>query len=708
MSAAKDSAPLATTSGNLRQPAAAARMVGGSAHSISSQRIVSSTPPTFTRAHYNSKINNNSYTKPPAHSSNVIRALIDQGSQATLITESCVQRLGLQRFRTSTSATVTGIGDKDNQPRGYVMCEITPYNKSEPKLYIEALILPKITSYVPTIPSSFETITHLQNLPLADPELRSSRPIELLLGSDYTDRILLHNIIKGPLGTPVAINSIFGFLLNGRISSTFSSQVCVNVSTYQLDMQIQKFWESESVLETQPLTKDEVLCESIYQNTYSRDSTGKYTVSLPFKENAPPLGDSRGIALSRLHRLESKLSNNHALRADYIKCLQEYIDLGHMELVRNPSTANCYYIPHFSIVKQSSTTTKVRIVYDASCKTTSGHSLNDNLLIGPKLQQDIVQVLLKYRLHNIVFTSDIKMMYRYIQIRNEDRDFQRILWRNSVDDPIQEYRLCTVTFGVASAPFLALRTLRQLALDESSVFPLASQVLLNDVFVDDVVTGAATLEDALKLQRELTGLCRAGTFELRKWTSNNSEFLSSISKEDLNQDDALILSSIDDDNSVKILGLQWNPKTDTFSYHVNIPSPKCTKRIMLSEISKIYDPLGFVSPITLLVKHLIQLLWISGVGWDEQPPQSIYLQTNEERRKHTLVSQKEPQDLDFLEKISSLSKLLRVVSMKFVPTSPHTLSAVSCQLSLVRQEPSSSSNAQRGKSAFFIVSLHSK
>ncbi|CAH2226607.1 jg25712, partial [Pararge aegeria aegeria] len=229
--------------------------------------------------------------------------------------------------------------------------------------------------------------------------------------------------------------------------------------------------------------------------------------------------------------------------------------------------------------------TKVRIVFDASCKSTSGRSLNDNLLIGQKLQPDIIQVQLKYRLHNIAFTADIKMMYRYVKIRDEDRDFQRILWRKSTDDPIQEYRLCTVTFGVASAPFLALRTLRQLALDEASSFPLVSQVLLDDVFVDDIVTGADTLEDALKLQRELIALCKAGTFELRKWISNN------------NHDHAVILSGLDDD--------------------------KCTKRIMLSEISKIYDPLGFLSPITLLVKHLIQTLWISGVGWDEQPPKPI-------------------------------------------------------------------------------------
>nr|XP_034834256.1 uncharacterized protein LOC117990869 [Maniola hyperantus] len=563
----------------------------------------------------------NSEPKP----SRLVRALVDQGSQATLITEACVQRLGLSRYPAQKSTTITGIGDTNEQPRGYALCEVTPHNKPEPKLYIEALILPKITSYIPNIPSSFEQIPHLKDLTLADPELRSTRPVEILLGSDYTDSILLYNNIKGPLGTPVAINSIFGYLLNGKIAHSTSGSVSVNLSTCQLDVQLQRFWELESMPENTHRTKDELNCEKIFVNTHKRDLNGKYTVSLPFKENAPPLGESRAIALSRLNKLEVKLSRNSTLRAEYNKCMQEYLDLGHMEPVHlaKMQSITSYYIPHHCVVKTSASTTKYRVVYDASCKTTSGRSLNDNLLTGQKLHQDITEVLLKFRLHNIVFTADIKMMYRFINLCKEHRDFQRILWRFSPLEPVQEFRLCTVTFGVASAPFLALRTLRQLAMDEAASFPLASQVLLNDVFVDDIVTGASTIEEAIELQRQLTAICKAGTFELRKWTSNNQEFLDSLNTDDSSLDDALILSALDTNDSIKVLGLKWTPKSDTFTYHTDIPPRKCTKRIMLAEIAKIYDPLGFLSPITLFVKHLIQLLWVAGSGWDEAPPKGI-------------------------------------------------------------------------------------
>ncbi|KAJ0182606.1 hypothetical protein K1T71_001975 [Dendrolimus kikuchii] len=282
-----------------------------------------------------------------------------------------------------------------------------------------------------------------------------------------------------------------------------------------------------------------------------------------------------------------------------------------------------YYIPHHSVIKSSSLTTKVRVVFNASSKSSNGISLNDNLLTGPKLHKDICDILLKFRLHKIVFTADIKMMYRFIQVRPEDRDFQRILWRFSTDDPVQDFRLCTVTFGVASAPYLALQTLHQLALDEASTYPQASAILLHDVFVDDVISGADTLEKAISLQKELQALCLSGTFQLRKWSSNSAEFLNAISDTTKVEDDTMVLSSLNDDTSIKVLGLQWNPKYDKFHYSVASPSTICSKRSILSEVARMFDPMGFLSPVTIFVKYLIQLLWIAGIDWDESPPQSI-------------------------------------------------------------------------------------
>lgn len=187
-----------------------------------------------------------------------------------------------------------------------------------------------------------------------------------------------------------------------------------------------------------------------------------------------------------------------------------------------------YYLAHHPVVKLSSATTKIRVVFDASAKDSKGQSLNDSLLTGEKLQKDIFSILLKFRIHKIVFTADIKQMNRQIWIEPKHTDYQRILWRFSPFEDVQDYRLKTVTFGVNSSPFLALRTIQQLIAEGKASFPLAAKVLETDIFVDDVVTGCSSVESALQLQQELVTLCSFGGFELRKWSSNSQILLDKI------------------------------------------------------------------------------------------------------------------------------------------------------------------------------------
>ncbi|XP_061724842.1 uncharacterized protein LOC133530789 [Cydia pomonella] len=363
---------------------------------------------------------------------------------------------------------------------------------------------------MPSVPlAPFAEWPHLQGLALADPEFHKPQPVDMILGEDILMDIIRDGIVRGKPGTPTAINSVFGYLLGGKVNFTPNVSTPRHTCFTSFDNDnLQKFWELESVPEMRSCTPEEKLCESFFQKTHTRDETGRYVVALPFKPDAPPLGESRQIALARFHKLEYRLERNPQLKADYHACLQEYVDLNHMELADDePPAGASYYLPHHCVSKISETT-RTRVVYDAGCRTTSGHSLNDALLTGPKLHLDIVDVLLKFRVHNIAFCSDIKQMYRNILVREIDRDFQRILWRQSPEEPLRDYRLRTVTFGVSSSPYLTLRTIKQLAYDEAKHFPLASPVLLNDVFVDDVVTGADTTVEALALQQELIGLGR--------------------------------------------------------------------------------------------------------------------------------------------------------------------------------------------------------
>lgn len=162
--------------------------------------------------------------------------------------------------------------------------------------------------------------------------------------------------------------------------------------------------------------------------------------------------------------------------------MDEYLNLNHMELIpeheidKNP--AECFYFPHHAVIKESSTTTKLRVVFDGSMKTLSGVSLNDKLMAGPTIQEELTSIMIRWRLHKIVFIADIEKMYRQIAINKQDTDFQRVVWRKSSDAPIQDFRLKTVTYGTKSAPYLAIKTLQQLALDYKYKYQHGSEIIL--------------------------------------------------------------------------------------------------------------------------------------------------------------------------------------------------------------------------------------
>lgn len=549
-----------------------------------------------------------------------VRVLLDSGSQTNIISQKCLNRLGLPS--SPLSLAIFGLGKTSSSVSKGVTCTIRPKDRLEPQFSIETVVLPKICSDMPNAYIECHEWKHLANLKLADPHFNVPKEIELLLGADIFPLLLRNGRAHGKVNEPTAIETVFGWVLMGKVQVTHP--LCkINSFFLSLDLTLKKFWELEEVPKVSPSSPEDLLCEKIFAENHARDRTGRYSVALPFKGPEPLFGESRSIALRRFYSLERRLLLNQDLYQSYREFMKDYLENGHMELASLPPAhpKRVYYIPHHSVINLSSSTTKLRVVFDASCKTVDGESLNDKLLTGPKLQKDLVTLLLQFRLHSLVFTADIKQMYRQINIHSHQRDFQRILWRFSNDHPVQEFSLKTVTYGVSSAPFLALRTLLQLAEDENKAFPLAAQILRSDVYVDDVVTGCSTLNEAILIKDQLISLFQKGGFELRKWASNSSTFLKTI-PESCRQLQSLSFHD-EDDSVVKILGLKWLPCSDVFSYRVEPIEQPCTKRSILSELARIFDPLGFLAPLTFYTKYLIQYLWTLGLEWDETPPSNV-------------------------------------------------------------------------------------
>lgn len=175
-----------------------------------------------------------------------------------------------------------------------------------------------------------------------------------------------------------------------------------------------------------------------------RDDSGRFVVRLPFREDPNKLGGSRDIALRRFNQLERRFKGDKLLRERYVEFMREYQELNHMSPVNGNSLEQqgiIVYLPHHCVFKESSSSTKIRTVFDASSKTDTGVSLNDVLHVGPTLQSSLIEIVMRFRFHQIALTGDLRKMYRQIILHTLDRDFQRILWRENPEENVQEFQL---------------------------------------------------------------------------------------------------------------------------------------------------------------------------------------------------------------------------------------------------------------------------
>jgi len=544
-----------------------------------------------------------------------LQALLDTGAQVSFITKQSVDRLSLTRRHCSTQVNAFS-GASINVVSGITSIVMSPVGKQEP---LDVFIVLNITDSLPQTTFTFTEWPHLSQLELADPTFNIQGSIDILLGADIAPAILTGSRIAGHQSHPIAFGTVFGWVLMGPaapLTNNTLTSMLVNTET-ALEQSLKNFWEIEESPHVQHLSPDEIQAEDIFTTSVKRLESGKFSVALPFKQPRPILGESKVTALKRLHYLEHRLSLDKGLSQQYTDFMRDYLTSEHMEVVSTNQrmTPYCFYIPHHCILRPESHTTKLRVVFDASATTTTGQSLNGNLYTGRKLQQDLPQILIRARIHKILFTADIKQMYRQIEIHSEDRDYLRILWRFEYDQLIEEYRLRTVTYGTSCAPHQALRTLQYLAKIEETTYSLAAQIIMQDTFVDDTLTGANTLEEALRRQNQVISLCARGHFKLHKWASNSSGILQAVSVTDRSTSTDVLFND-ELEAGLKILGMRWDPKQDHFSYTFHCQSIKLSKRSILSA----YLP---SLPVTFLAKHLMQLLWTSGVGWDDPIPEQV-------------------------------------------------------------------------------------
>lgn len=447
----------------------------------------------------------------------------------------------------------------------------------------------------------------LVGLDLADSDYDSSSRIDLLLSS-YTSNVCFrkgtHYSDKRGLK---AERTVFGWVVTG--SDTTDNQELNTNPTYMKvlvqeddpEMLLRRFWEVERLpSDGPPLSSEEQLAVEHFKDNLKRDSDGRYRVSLPRKVPTPVLGKSRETAV------RCYISNERSLKKKgtwdiYKKAVDDYCDSGHSELVPEEDLRKgqdtVYYFPMHGVVKESSSSTKVRAVCDGSAKTSTGISINDTLLPGPSLYPLLSSILNHFRSHPIGMTADISRMFREVGLNSEEHDYHRYVHRDS-KGYIRDWRMSRLTFGVTSSPFLATQVLRQLAKDYRAKYPTASCIVDQFFYVDDVLTGAVDIEHATDIRSELNSLLSEAKMRLCKWRTNSAELLNAIPS-DLRETSDLKITPTPGECS-KTLGVHWSTGSD--SLHVATPQVGsemvATKRQVASVVAKIFDVMGWFCPAT--------------------------------------------------------------------------------------------------------------
>ena len=377
----------------------------------------------------------------PDGSSVEARAILDSASSASFVSERLAQSVCLSR--SNQGVRISGIAGLSHNSPSQSVASFNIHGVVAPckKISVSAIIIPRVTCDLPLHPVPFDmNWKHLSDIQLADPMFGHPGQIDILLGVDIFVQVWLHGQRVGPPGSPVAFETTCGWILAGN---SVACHPIAQVTTYHASISssddiLQKFWEiEESPMGKSSLSPEERSVIHHFETNHYRLQDGRFVVPLPRKPDARPLGESRSQAVRRFLTLEHSLRYKGQFE-EVDTVIQEYFEHGHAEVVpdtdREKSPRYVFYLPIHAVRKESSTTTKVRAVFDASAKSSTGVSLNDLLLVGPTVHPPLVDVLLRFRQHRVALTTDVSRMYRAVLLPPSDQDLHRFVWRRNPGD----------------------------------------------------------------------------------------------------------------------------------------------------------------------------------------------------------------------------------------------------------------------------------
>uniref|UniRef100_A0AC35FRU3 Reverse transcriptase domain-containing protein n=1 Tax=Panagrolaimus sp. PS1159 TaxID=55785 RepID=A0AC35FRU3_9BILA len=539
--------------------------------------------------------------------------IFDSGSQQSYISNKLIKQLKLETIE-EEKLNVTGFGAKTSIYNSSLVKFEVKTQDGLKSLYANST--QKIATAVPVVcEETFKT---------KDIKMIYKTP-EILIGMDYFLEFISSFEKAGD--DIYIVNSCVGKMLCKNIakdkSVTVSSLAIESQQINETENELQKFWSLENMGIKDPETNDEetTILEKFKESIKFKDN--RYYVSWPEKQNHPELPTNAGLALGRLNSTFKKLSNDPKLLKDCDNIINEQKERGTIEIApEKPDGKLIHYLSSHAVVNPQKTTTKVRMVFDASAKISKDSpSLNDFLIRGPLNMPDLGGILLRIRRGHYMLVGDIEKAFHQVYLNEESRDAVRFFWAKDPTKPLTKdnlitYRFIGVPFGVISSPFILwIIILIHLQKLDNEKF----QQIHENFYVDNIFLLVDDKNEAIEQFKIIRDHFLQASMNIREWLSNDAEVNEAFPKEIRQKS-----------NTSKILGLNWDSENDTLQVELKQISvtENWTKRKILKFIASTFDPLGLLSPVTVKGRIFMQNLFKEKLTWDEPLNEELLRQWN--------------------------------------------------------------------------------
>ena len=560
-----------------------------------------------------------------------VYALLDTQSDACFISKDVVRGINIPSKRENiTIATLNG--EKTKKVMKYSALQIHSWDQKETatiSAYEHEGSFSSDREQMPTkevamkYPHLKEVAKHIQ--PSQD------IPIGLLIGANCFEAMAPLESRIGKKGEPFAVKFKLGWTLSGGMS------VDTNLAnqSYLADVQVVKNLETKMMRcwdanddDDIPVSQDDIKFMCIMNEQTKVESNGSYQMPLPFKKE-PSLPNNYKQAAKRLELLKGKLDQDETLKKEYKSFMNEVFQRGEAEKVdidlKDSNSGKVWYVPHFGV--RHAKKGKLRVVFDCSARYRDT-CLNDHLLQGPEHMNSIIGILMRFRNHEIALSCDVEKMFHNFHLPEEDRDFFRFLWWDD-DSNVVECRMKVHIFGATSSPAVATYGLRRIAQDNANHSKNAVEFIVSNLYVDDGITSVPTKEEAIKLIEESRKICSSGNLRLHKFVSNDADVLRSLPASECKALPETTNSLLAETEIHRTLGMDWEIGADKIKFSHSLNEAANTRRLVLSSIAQLFDPLGLLSPCTLQGKNILQETNRQGLSWDHKLPPQLQEQWDE-------------------------------------------------------------------------------